>query len=329
MAHNDFLVRLWHLPERFHPVNWAVREMCRTIRRRDRRKPGFWYLSFSAPHPPLVPLQEYLDLYRDIDINPPASGNWSADPEQLPYPLLVRNASVLTNALPHEKTLARRAFYASLTHIDHQIRLLVGFLHEEGLLRNTIVVFTSDHGHMIGEHGLWCMMPFFEMSAKIPLMIIPPTGDKRFSPGAVDGRLAEFGDIMPTLLDMCGLPIPETVDGMSLWSDASREHLYGEHFEGEMAMRMLRSGRFKLLYYATGNHFQLFDIETDPQETTDLAPDPAYAGEVARLNGLLIEHLYGDDLAWIKDGELVGLPEKPAPSKENRTFSNQRGLRFI
>ena len=315
-------------PENCHPISWAVREMSRTISRRDPGRPGFWYLSFSAPHPPLTPLQAYLDLYRDVEIDRPTTGNWSRDHESLPNSLRFRNLGALVNASWQEQVLARHAFYATLTHIDHQIRLLIGILREESILDDTIIVFTSDHGHMIGEHGLWIMTPFNEMSSKIPLIIIPPAGDKRFPIGAEDDRIAEFSDIMPTLLDMCGLPIPETVESHSLWSDRRREYLYGEHYEGENAARMIRAGRFKLIYFATGNIVQLFDIENDPRETTDLSKDAQYVEALERLKGLLIQNLYGGDEDWVQDGVLVGLPDKEFIAPDNRGMLGQRGLRF-
>ncbi len=331
MAHNDFLSRPWHLPEYCHPINWAAREMCRTIHRRDPRKPGFWYLSFSAPHPPMTPLQCYLDLYRNLEMDRPATGDWSADPDQLPYMIKTRNLnrSALVGAPWPELELARRAFYATITHIDHQIRMVLGTLREEGILDDTILVFTSDHGHMVGDHGLWTMMPFYEMSAKIPLVLVPLSRDSRFSTGSWDDRLAEFGDLMPTLLDLCDLPIPETVDGLSLAGKQRRDHLYGEHSEGAEATRMIRSGSFKLIYYPTGNCRQLFDIENDPRETTDLSREPSHRAELDRLTHLLIRSLYGGDEDWVEDGKLVGLPQKELDYQDNRALVGQRGLRFL
>ena len=133
---------------------------------------------------------------------------------------------------------------------------------------------------------------------------------------------------MPTLLDMCGLPIPKTVDGNSLWSDYHRDYLYGEHFEGENATRMIRAGRFKLIYYATGNIVQLFDIEDDPKETTDLSKDKHYIDEIEQMKALLIQNLYNGDEAWVRKGVLVGLPDKEFIPQDNRGLLNQRGLRF-
>ena len=331
MAHNDLITRPWHLPEYCHPINWAVREMCRTIHRRDRSKSGFWYISFSAPHPPLTPLREYMDLYRDSAVDKPSLGDWAADPEQLPHAIKVRNVnqSALEGTAGPQHTLARRAFYATLTHIDHQIRLLIGCLREEGILDNTSIIFTADHGHMIGEHGLWCMSPFFEMSAKIPLVVVPPAGENRLQPGTKDDRIAEFGDIMPTLLEICGIPVPDTVETLSLLSGPKREYLYGEIFEGETAMRMIRAGSLKLIYYPAGNRFQLFDIESDPRETRDLSGDPGYAQNLENLRNLLSQNLYGGDEQWIRNGSFAGLEVEPFRPPPNRDLGGQRGLRFM
>ena len=332
MTQNEFVTRTWHLPERCHPINWAVYEMCKYIRRRDPRKPGFWYLSFSVPHPPLTPLQAYMDMYRDADVDEPAAGNWSAEFDRLPYHIKTLSNTdnlSMSRAGRHEFELSRRAFYATLTHIDHQIRVVIGYLREAGLLDNTIVVFTSDHGHMVGEHGLWCMTPFYEMSANIPLVIMPVQGDERMPAGAKDDRIAEFADITPTLLDLAGVPIPDGVDRLSLAGGTKRDYLYGEHGEGAAAMRMIRSGKHKLIYYPVGNQRQLFDIENDPRECVDLGTDAVHSETLERLTGLLVENLYGDDLQWLNDGKLVGVPDIEYVPSPSRHLRNQRGLRFM
>ena len=332
MAHNEFLTRTWHLSEYCHPINWTAREMCRAIRRRDPRKPGFWYLSFCAPHPPITPLPAYMDLYRDVSLDPLVSGNWSEDFARWPYHIKTlsnpENASLM-RASAHEVELSRRAYYATLTHIDHQIRLVLGYLREAGLLNNTILVFTSNHGHMVGDHGMWCMTPFYEMSAKIPLTVVPALGNPRLAPGTCDGRLAEFADIMPTLLDLAGIEIPQQVDRLSLFGPEQRDYLYGEHGEGAQAMRMMRAEHYKLIYYPVGNHLQLFDLEADPRECNDLAGQADCRSVQERLTRLLAENLYGEDLQWIEDGQLTGLPKREFKGVGDRNMRNQRGLRFI
>ena len=332
MTQNEWISRSWHLPEQHHPVNWATREMCRFIRRRDPRKPSFWYLSFSAPHPPLTPPQAYLDLYRDVPIPPPAIGDWAAEFDKLPF--VIKNLSnpetgALVRGRDFEREQARRAYYATITHIDHQIRVVIGYLREAGLIDDTIIAFTSDHGHMAGEHGLWCMTPFYEMSAKIPLIVVPRRGDGRIQPGTVDDRFAEFADLYPTLLELAGIEVPSHVDARSLIESDSRDHLYGEYNEGRNAMRMVRSDRYKLIYYATGNRVQLFDLEADPKEEHDLATDPSMTTVRSDLEELLISELYGGDSEWVTGGKLTGLPDEPYLPAEERLLKGQRGLRFL
>jgi arylsulfatase A-like enzyme len=332
MTQNEWVTRAWHLPEQCHPVNWATREMCKFIRRRDPSKPSFWYLSFSAPHPPLTPPQAYIDLYRDTDPDPPAAGDWSSDFDALPYHIKTLSNPYTGTMLregEYAKSLARKAFYATITHIDHQIRVVIGYLREAGLLENTIIVFTGDHGHMAGEHGMWCMTPFYEMSAKIPLIVVPPLGSGRMVQGTVDDRIAEFGDIMPTLLDLADIPIPDHVDRLSLAGAETREYLYGEHGEGSQAMRMVRKGRYKLIYYPLGNVGQLFDIENDPDETSNLIGDPALTAAKEELESILAENLYGEDTQWLKNGALVGLPDREFEPPLERGLKGQRGLRFL
>jgi arylsulfatase A-like enzyme len=87
MSNNEYSWRPWHLPEHTHATNWATQQMARTFKRRDPTRPAFWYLSYRHPHPPLVPLQTYLDLYRDVEIDVPFHGEWSRDRAALPFAL--------------------------------------------------------------------------------------------------------------------------------------------------------------------------------------------------------------------------------------------------
>ena len=212
------------------------------------------------------------------------------------------------------------------------MRLLIGTLSEEGLLDETIVLFTSDHGDMLGNHNLWAKPTMHEWSSRVPMILMPTAAYDRTGHHQVDDRLVALRDVMPTLLDLAGIPIPETVEGHSMRSAHRRDHLYCEHWEDDRAMRMVRAGRYKLIWYPVGNRYQLFDLEADPQEMHDLAAAPAhdqsYASTRGELTNLLAGSLYGSDLdRWVKDGQLVGEPDKaftPAPS---RGLAGQRGWR--
>ena len=334
----DYVAGVWQLPHYLHPTNWTTREMSKVIKRRDPTRPAFWYMSDNFPHPPLAPLAEYVAMYRDADIPDPYIGDWTRDFDKLPYDLKIRYDKWYAQNRKHEKRdglnplelkLARQAFYALCTHIDHQIRLVVGLLREEGILDNTILAFTSDHGDMLGNHGQYAKGLFYEDSAKIPFILVPTADYSQFGHHLVDDRLCELRDIMPTLLDMAGVPIPDTVEGISLLSDDKRRWLYGEFGEGESGKRMLRDERYKLIYYSVGNRVQLFDLLEDPNEMQNLAEDSGHTPVRTELTQKLMDHLYGDDLNWIKNGKLVGLPEKEYKPAPNRSLNAQRGWRFI
>jgi len=124
---------------------------------------------------------------------------------------------------------------------------------------------------------------------------------------AVDGRLVGLQDVMPTLLDLSGLPIPDAVKGLSMVGELRREVLFGECREGRNATRMVHDGRHKLIWYPAGNVVQLFDLQLDPDERTDCAADRAYAEVRDRLSRLIAEAAWGADAQWIVDGRLAGV----------------------
>lgn len=318
MSNNHYHSRPWHLPEHTHVTHWATQQMARTISRRDPTRPGFWYLAYSHPHPPLVPLGCYLDMYRDIDPGLPFVGEWARGLNFAQHP--ARDEAIRA---------ARRAFYALITHIDHQIRVVIGTLREAGLLDNTIILFTTDHGDMLGNHNLWAKTWFYEDSTCVPMILVPAKGDKRVGIGRTDDRLVGLQDVMPTLLDLAGIDIPVSVDGLSMAGQKRRPWLYGEFGAGpDTGHRMIHDGRFKLIYHAAGNRRQLFDLQEDPREMRDLAESPEHTEMLDRLTKLLIEQLHGAACQWVRDGVLIGSPIQDAPKPLDRGLNNQRGTHW-
>lgn len=322
MGNNNYLTRPWHLDEQFHPTSWVTKNMMKMIKRKDPTRPAFFYCSYMAPHPPLVPLQVYLDMYENRTLQPSCGDDW---PESHVLKVLRHAASQYSE---EERIRARKAFYALCTHIDYQIRLLIGTLRECNLLDDTIIVFLSDHGDMLFDHNMVAKRLMYDNSARIPLIITGKPALEYRGKG-YENRLAEMADVMPTLLDMCGIEIPSHVDGHSLFGDFSREYIYGEVSNGEKATRMIRDERYKLIYYPCGNVKQLFDMESDPHETHDLSAVSGYEAVLASLEEKLISELYGDDTGWIRDGKLIGF-EAPAVFSPAPDFGlyNQRGYHW-
>lgn len=221
---------------------------------------------------------------------------------------------------------ARRAFFAQCTHIDYEIRLLIGTLRECGLLENTILLFTCDHGEMLFRHNMVGKRCFYEESAKVPLILSgKPVEQYR---GTKEKKLVQLGDIMPTLLELCGLPVPDTAEGISLMSDQEHPYLYGEVGEGEKATRMIRWKTYKLIYYPCGNKFQLFDLDRDPDETHDYINETEYEKIAKQMKNYLIENLYGSDTAWLKEGEFQGFEPAAHPLEADFGLYNQRGYHW-
>jgi arylsulfatase A-like enzyme len=203
---------------------------------------------------------------------------------------------------------------------------------------NTILCFTSDHGDMLGDHGLWAKHWFYEDSARVPMLL---SGTQEQSDSGqvghhrVDNRLVALADVMPTLLELAGLEVPDHCEGISMVGDDRRDHLLGafsdnSQVEGCSATRMIRDERYKLIYYPVGNVTQLFDMLQDPRELHDLAGQAQLGDVQKKLTDLLIAGLSTPtERSWLSDGQLVGLPDaQPSPPRTNRPYSGQRGMQW-
>jgi arylsulfatase A-like enzyme len=329
MSNNGYEHRHWHLDEALHVTNWVTRTAAREIKRRDPGCPAFWHVSYTHPHPPLVPLASYEALYQDSPIDLPVMSSWSSQPANaLPMALQVVRDYWPAQWSDAQLRSLRRAYYALCTHIDHQIRILIGTLREEDLLDNTVILLTADHGDMLGDHGLWAKRLFYEGSARVPMILVGTKQSREIRIGAVDDRLVGLQDVMPTLLEIAGLPVPSSVEGLSMLGDQRRELLFGECGEGRNATRMIHDGRYKLIWYPGGQVVQLFDLQTDPKECHDLSQEPSAADVRMRLEGALIEHLYGSDLDWVQNGRLKGYASDGSRIQPDRQLSGQRGVHY-
>lgn len=329
LPNNNYAHRPWHLPEHCHVTNWATQAMCRTIKRRDPTRPAFWTLSYEAPHPPLAPLASYMEHYRQFDMEAPLEAAWASKKADLPHALqaLLSYYPPLTGTALHEM---KRAYYALCTHLDHQLRVVLGTLREEKELDNTIILFCSDHGEMLGDFGLFAKRTFYEGSARVPMILIGLPDDRRILPGSTDSRLAGLQDVMPTLLDLAGIDVPESCDGLPMHGEVRRDLLYGDVLENNSASRMIHDGRHKLIWYPAGNVIQLFDLENDPQELNDLAGTTESSPVQEHLEAELAAACYGKDIeaGWVCNQKLVGYDPGPYRPKVDRSFSAQRGIHY-
>jgi choline-sulfatase len=262
----------------------TVRKL-RDLARTSDERPWMVTASFTHPHDPYVMRRRFWDRYDHDEIDLPRVGPLPVD-ELDPHSRRLRNVSAMDVADISERHVrnARHAYYASIAYVDDWVATLVDTLEVSGMADNTIVVFTADHGDMLGERGLWYKMNFFEGASRIPLIVA--------GPGIAASRPAEHVsllDILPTLLDIAGAPPAEGVDGSSVVPllggdrDPGRT-VVGEYLgEGAIApILMIRRGDTKFVF-CEADPPQLYDLATDPDELVNLALDPAHAATVASM----------------------------------------------
>ena len=261
----------------------AVRKL-RDLARTDDERPFMMTASFTHPHDPYVARQQFWDLYEDVDIPMPTVGPL-AESGLDPHSARLRKVIGADNTeiTPEQIMAARRAYLANCSYVDHWIGQLLDTLEQHDLAQDTIIIFTADHGDMLGERGLWYKMNFFEHSARIPLIIHAP---ERFGPSRV-ATLSSLLDIAPTMLELAGIDVPSAMDGHSLvpqlggFEDTLRT-VTGEYLgEGAVApIFMLRRGKLKFIYSHPDGE-QLYDLSADPRELDNVAQAPEYLADAA------------------------------------------------
>jgi choline-sulfatase len=253
----------------------AVRKLHDLARDRDGR-PFFLCVSFTSPHDPWELRQRYWELYDPAAIALPAVGPIPREQAD-PHSIRLRDMSGADDvALTGEQVRrARHAYYAAISYADERIGEVLAALAESGLRDDTIVLFTADHGEMLGERGLWYKMAFFEPSARVPLIVSAPG---RFAPGRVAEPVSLL-DLAPTLLELCGLEGDGSLDGRSLAPALAGDGLAAVDVAVEYLAEgvnspavMLRRGRWKYIWCADDPE-QLFDVAADPHELSDRAAE--------------------------------------------------------
>lgn len=265
------------------------------LEQRDTKKPFFLAVGFHRPHTPLVAPAKYFDLYPLESITLPQSP--SDDEADIPPP--ARNGAVPGYALetsPDQRRAAIRGYLACVSYVDAQVGYVLDALARLELDDNTIVLFTSDHGWHLGEHGLWHKRSLFEESARVPLLAFVP-GMKAGGHRSV--QLVELLDLYPTLCDLCDVPAPSGLQGTSirpLLSGAEvsiHDAVFTEARRGPKAEfwgRSVRTSRWRCTEWNEGRDgIELYDHDADPQEYTNLAGDPRHADTLAKLRKLLAD----------------------------------------
>lgn len=265
-------------------ANQKIYQLARENDDADRR-PWCITASFTHPHDPYVARRRFWDLYEDCAHLEPEVAPIPFD-EQDPHSQRIMMSCDYTNFDLTEDNVrrSRRAYFANISYLDEKVGELIDTLTRTRQLDDTMILFCSDHGDMLGERGLWFKMNFFEGSARVPLMIAGPG----VTAGRHDAPVSNL-DITPTIADLAGLSIEEILpwtDGESLVpviNGAKRISPVLMEYAAEASYAPLvgiREGKWKFIH-CTLDPDQLYDLDADPKELRNLAADPAYADVVA------------------------------------------------
>jgi arylsulfatase A-like enzyme len=296
------------IERQFTPTAWTGMETRRMLREMAAgAAPFFLFSSFFKPHAPYTVPAPFDAMYNDVEIPLPRQVDMDYI-RTLPAPVQ-RMILRFKPEFQTDRTLLQwmwRSYYAGVTMLDEEVGLILDELEKTGKAGNTAVLALSAHGDQMLEHGLFGKNVFFEDSVRVPMLMHVPGRME----GGVRTELVESIDVMPTILEMCGVAVPETVQGRSLMRASAREMVFCENIMPEVITnggtgypwvpgkgidgirhpdaKMVRTGRWKLNYYP-GNGGELYDLENDPGEWRNLyGSEP---GRVAELKGALLDWL--------------------------------------
>lgn len=288
-----------------------------------RQLPWFASVNYVRPHPPFVAPSPYNRMYSPEAVPPPPAR--SVEQERVMHPVIdaafsKQDRSSLSigfdlpwESMSKEETQSLRALYLGLvSEVDAEVGKLIESLRTSGQFDDTLIVVTSDHGEMLGDHRMWGKECFYEPAFHVPLIIRDPK--RRETAGRVVDTFTESIDIAPTLLDWLDKEAPLSFDGRSLLPfldgktlDTWRDYVFAELDLGDPEqptiyqdrlglpmsrcnLSILREQRWKYVHVNGDLPPLLFDMIDDPSETRDLSRDPAYAHELLRLARRMIDH---------------------------------------
>jgi choline-sulfatase len=278
-----------------------VTEICCDVinNRKKEDSPFFLIAGYLAPHFPLIVPEKYYEMYRDKVPMPVIPENHI---ESFPKHYKVMQKAFKNDQVDSSITKkGRELYYGLVTWFDEEVGKLLDSLNDSEIKENTIVIYTSDHGENMGEHGLWWKNSMYDCSVKVPLIVSWP---KRWGQGIRKTEICNLLDIIQTICDVAGADIPPDWDGNSMvdflddenspWKDYAVSEYYAHGIAAGHCM--IRKGDYKYVYFNkidenNGEERQLFNMKDDPNEFNNLIKDPQYKDTVHELHDLLVKEL--------------------------------------
>lgn len=288
--------RIVGMPDEHHQTTWCVEKGIEFIEQslaEDKDRPFCISINPFAPHPPFDPPAEFKDRIKQEDMPLPLwkEGELDNKPQfqRESYYNGSQNRMLVPgiNVTDDEKRENTREYYALIEHLDYRLGFLIDYLEEKGLRENTIIMFMSDHGECLGDHGLfWKGGLFYECNVHVPLIFSCPGLIKE---GLRSSALVELGDVAPTILDLIGIPVPHYMQTKSLANillgkadpDYHKDAVYSEYYCSALASNavyatMYFDGRYKMIVHHNDPISELYDLVNDPNEFDNLWANPEY-----------------------------------------------------
>ena len=323
VSFNGWQAKPWPLADDLHPTAWIVRQARKTLTEVPAEKPLFLTTSFFSPHPPLFPPKRYFDAYMARKLPAPAHGDWVDWQALSPVGDKVGHRVLLEGDTLHA---TEAGYFGLIQYLDEQIAPLITEFKERSrkAKRPWVIVFTSDHGEMLGDHGFFRKCEPFEGAANIPFLIAgsPELG---FKPGLRSLQPVCLEDVMPTLLELAGATCPKPMDGVSLLpvlrgkKQVVRECLHSEHapcYSQQQAFHALTDGQFKYIWRPLDGTEHLFDLAKDPHEEHDLAKVASQSALVQQWRARLVTKLAKRPEGFSDGTSLI--PGRPYPPLQER-----------
>ncbi len=311
---NEFSPALSSLNPAFHSTNWVMGKGMDFLEDREKARPFFLWLSMIDPHPAAAIHEPYYSMYDGEDIPAPRIPEWSTATD-CPYAIRKLQAGNSHDHMTRKAVeKAHGVYYGKITNIDHQLGRIFGWLKSHGLWDSTLILYTSDHGELLGDCGTYFKANFIEGAAHIPMLAKFPAGvgaRKNSKTGAVVGP----DDLLPTFCEIAGAPAPRDASGKSLLplarGEASRLR---EYYHGQIDnQHMILDENYKYLYFADDGREMLFDRSGDPYDMHDLSSEKASICRGCRAK--LEKTLKDKGSPHIRNGKLVNLKTKPLPGE--------------
>lgn len=310
---NEHRAGTYALAEELHPTYWTGQMAVDIIKEYDREEPLYLKVSFARPHSPYDPPKRYLDMYEEVSVQKPYMGAWDSS-----FADNAKSKDAAFGDFGEEHAInSRRHYYASITFIDDQIGRIIQTLKDKGMYDNALIVFTSDHGDMLGDHYHWRKTYAYEGSTNVPfIMKWPKTLKVKVKKGKKIDQVVELRDFLPTFLDAAGVEIPAALDGQSLLSLVKerrpqwRAYIDLEHattYQAHNYWCALTDGKMKYVWFFSTGEEQLFDLNDDRGETKNLVNDPSHQASLEVWRKRMLDHLSERGAPYVVDGKVQKL----------------------